>query len=265
MDENIASMQCRGCTAGILANAHTRDMQNQRIVILGGTAGIGLSVARRAAAAGAHVILGSHSAARVEAAVGTVRAAGGSAEGHALDLRDAAAVRALFARLGPIHHLVYTAGEELLLAPLADLDLAAARRFFELRYWGALAAVKAASPSIARDGSIVLTSGASSRRPHPGFSIGASICGAMEALTRALAVELAPIRVNIVTPGFVDTGLWSNIPREALDKMFAEAAAKLPVGRIGTPDDIAEHYLAFMRGLYVTGQALVVDGGGVLV
>ena len=112
---------------------------------------------------------------------------------------------------------------------------------------------------------IVLTSGASSRRPHPGFSIGASICGAMEALTRALAVELAPIRVNIVTPGFVDTGLWSNIPREALDKMFAEAAAKLPVGRIGTPDDIAEHYLAFMRGLYVTGQALVVDGGGVLV
>jgi NAD(P)-dependent dehydrogenase (short-subunit alcohol dehydrogenase family) len=240
-------------------------MQNQRIAILGGTAGIGLAVARGAAAAGAHVILGSHGAARVEAALGTVRAAGGSAEGHVLDLRDAAAVRALFARLGPIHHLVYTAGEELLIAPLADLDLAAARRFFELRYWGALAAVQSARPHLARDGSIVLTSGTAGHRPHAGFVIGASICAAIEAAARTLAVELAPVRVNVVVPGFVDTGLWSNIPREALDRMFADAAAKLPVGRIGTPDDIAEHYLAFMRGPYVTGQALVVDGGGVLV
>ncbi|HEY6034024.1 MAG TPA: SDR family oxidoreductase [Kofleriaceae bacterium] len=245
-------------------------LHGKRIVILGGSAGIGFGVARAAGAEGAHVIIASHDRARVDSAVARLRdsgdsAAAGSIVGHAVDLRSAAATQALFAAIGPLDHLVFTAGEELLLAPLAELDLAAARRFFELRYWGALAAVQAARPHLARDGSVVLTSGAASRRPHPGFVIGASICAAMEAATRALAIELAPIRVNIVTPGFVDTDLWSNIPADARALMFRDAAAKLPAGRIGTPDDIAEHYLGFMRGRYVTGQALVVDGGGVLV
>jgi len=249
--------------------SHT--LQGKRIVILGGSAGIGLGVARRAVAEGAHVVIASHDRGRVDRAVAAVRdgtastATAGTIAGHAVDLRAAAETRALLDAVGPIDHLVFTAGEELLLSSLAELDLAAARRFFELRYWGALAAVQAARPHLARDGSIVLTSGAASRRPHPGFVIGASICAAMEAATRALAIELAPIRVNIVTPGFVETDLWSNIPADARAQMFRDAAAKLPVGRVGTPDDIAEHYLGFMRGRYVTGQALVVDGGGVLV
>jgi NAD(P)-dependent dehydrogenase (short-subunit alcohol dehydrogenase family) len=87
----------------------------------------------------------------------------------------------------------------------------------------------------------------------------------MEATTRALAVELAPIRVNIVVPGFVDTDLWSNLPAPMRAQMFAEAAAKLPVRHIAKPEALAEHYLSFMRGSYVTGQSLLVDGGGVLV
>ena len=237
-------------------------LQGKHVVILGGTAGIGLAVARAAVRDGARVTVASHDPKRVDAAVAQL---GTSARGHALDLRSAAAVKRLFDELGALDHLVYTAGEELLLVPLADLDLEVARRFYELRHWGALAAIQAARPHLARDGSIVLTSGASSRRPHPGFVIGASICAAMEAVTRTLAIELAPIRVNVVTPGFVDTDLWSNVPAEARAQMFRAAASKLPVGRIGTPDDIAEHYLSFMRGGYVTGQALVVDGGGVLV
>jgi NAD(P)-dependent dehydrogenase (short-subunit alcohol dehydrogenase family) len=237
-------------------------MQGKRIVVLGGSAGIGLAVATRAAQDGARVVVASHDPKRVERAV--ARIPGG--EGHAVDLRSEAAVRALFETLGgPIDHLVYTAGEELLISPLSDLDLQVARRFFELRYWGALASVKAARPHLARDGSIVLTSGGAAHRPFPGFVIGASICAAIEAVARTLAVELAPIRVNVVTPGFVDTELWSNIPPDARAQMFRDAAAKLPVGRVGTPDDIAEHYLAFMRGGYVTGQTLVVDGGHVLV
>ncbi|HEY3593124.1 MAG TPA: SDR family oxidoreductase, partial [Polyangiaceae bacterium] len=140
------------------------------------------------------------------------------------------------------------------------IDLAEAHVFFELRYWGALAAIRAAHPVLAHNGSIVLTSVAAAHRPHPGFVIGASICSAMEAATRTLAVELAPIRVNIVTPGFVDTDLWSNVPPAAKERMFRETAAKLPVGRIGTPEDVAEHYLSFVRGAYVTGQSLIVDG-----
>lgn len=256
----------------------TSTLQGQRIVILGGSAGIGFAVADRALSEGAHVVIASHDRARVDRAVARLRAgrrdagagspaAGdrGSITGHAVDLRSPAKTRALFEAVGSFEHLVYTAGEELLLAPLAQLDLSAARRFFELRYWGALTAVQAARPHLAREGSIVLTSGAAGRRPHPGFVVGASICAAMEAVARTLAVELAPVRVNVVTPGFVDTDLWSNIPADARAQMFRDAAAKLPVGRVATADDVAEHYLSFMRGRYVTGQALVVDGGGVLV
>jgi NAD(P)-dependent dehydrogenase (short-subunit alcohol dehydrogenase family) len=240
-------------------------LQGKRVVVLGGSAGIGRAVARLALREGAHVTVASHDAGRIEGAVAELRAIAPHVAGHAVDLRSQPAVRMLFERLGPLDHLVYTAGEELLIKPLAELDLGAARAFFELRYWGALTAIQAAVPRLAKDGSIVLTSGASSRRPHPGFVIGASICAGMEAAARTLAVELAPIRVNVVIPGFVDTDLWSNLPAAVKQQMFRDAAAKLPVGRIGTGDDLAEHYLSFMRGRYVTGQSLVVDGGGVLV
>ena len=240
-------------------------LQGKHVVVLGGSAGIGLAVAQQVLREGAHVTIASHDVQRVERAVAQLRTIAPHAAGHAIDLRSRAATDALFERLGPLDHLVYTAGEELLLKPLAELDLEEARAFFELRYWGALAAIRAARPRLAADGSIVLTSGAAGHRPHPGFVIGASICSAMEAAARTLAVELAPIRVNIVVPGFVDTDLWSNLAPAAREQMFREAAAKLPVGRIGTADDVAEHYLSFMRGRYVTGQSLVVDGGGVLV
>jgi NAD(P)-dependent dehydrogenase (short-subunit alcohol dehydrogenase family) len=240
-------------------------LQGKHVVILGGSAGIGLAVAERAVREGAHVTVASQNVERVDRAVAQLRTIAPHVAGHSVDLRSKPAVGALFERLGPLDHLVYTAGEELLLKPLAELDLGAARGFFELRYWGALTAIQAARPALAKDGSIVLTSGAAGHRPHPGFVLGASICSAMEAATRTLAVELAPIRVNIVSPGFVDTDLWSNVPAAAKEQMFREAAAKLPVGRVGTADDVAEHYLSFMRGRYVTGQSLIVDGGGVLV
>lgn len=256
---------------GILGHMTNHSLHRSRIVILGGSAGIGLAVAARALGEGAHVIIASHDRGRVEGAIAQLRdsvpdtaAQAGAVEGHVVDLRSAAETGRLFQAAGAIDHLVFTAGEELLLGPFGELDLEAARRFFELRYWGALTAVRAALPSLARQGSIVLTSGAAGRRPHPGFVIGAGICGAIEATTRALAVELAPLRVNCVIPGFVDTALWSNIPPAPRQQMFRDAAAKMPVGRIGTPADIAEHYLSFMRGGYVTGQTIVVDGGGVL-
>ena len=236
-------------------------LKGKRIVVLGGSAGIGRAVAEQVAREGARVVVASSNPARVAAAVADLP----GAEGYAVDLRAEPEVKAFFERLGAIDHLVYTAGEELVLGPLDGLDLAKARAFFELRFWGALSAVKAARPHLARDGSIVLTSGTAGLRPHAGFVIASSICGAMDAVTRTLAVELAPIRVNIVTPGFVDTDLWSNVPEAARRQMFADAAAKLPVGRIGKAADIAEHYLGFLRGGYVTGQSLVVDGGGVLV
>lgn len=236
-------------------------LNEKRIVILGGSAGIGLAVAELAAREGARIVIASSNRARIDQALARLP----GADGHVVDLRREPAVHALFERLGGFDHLVYTAGEELLLSPLAELDLGKARQFLELRYWGALAAVKAARGHLARDGSIVLTSGAAGHRPFPGFVIGGSICAAIEAATRTLAIELAPIRVNVVVPGFVDTGLWSNLPAEVRQQMFRDAAASMPVGHVAGPAEIAEHYLGFMRGRYVTGQSLIVDGGGVLV
>ena len=238
-------------------------LKESRVVVLGGSRGIGFAVAEQASREGARVVIVASQSSGVAAAVERLPE---GATGRTVDLRSAAAVRGLFAELGAFDHLVYTAGEPIPFGPrLVDLDLAAARSFFELRYWGVVTAVQAARPYLRGGGSIVLTSGTSARRPPAGFAIGASICGAIEALTRALAVELAPVRVNAVTPGMVDTDLWSSIPRPAREQMFRDVGAKLPVGRVGAAADVAEAYLAFLRGGYTTGQAVVVDGGGMLV
>jgi len=237
-------------------------MQDKRLIVLGGTSGIGWEVARQAAGQGAQVTIASSSADRVRQAVHNL---GGNAEGQALDLTDEPAIQAFFQKTGAFDHLVFTAGDSLKLNELATADLQQARRAFEVRYWGALAAVKYGSAQIRAGGSIVLTSGIAGARPRKGWAFGASVCGAMESLTRALAVELAPIRVNAVSPGIVRTNLWQNIPELDREKMFASVGATLPVGRVGEPGDIARAYLFLMQEGFSTGQIVVVDGGGVLV
>ncbi len=236
--------------------------KGQRIVVLGGSSGIGLAAAQAAAQEGASIVIASSRQARVDAALATLPA---GAEGHAADLGDEAAVQALFARLGGFDHLVFTAGETLQLGSLAEMNVAAARHFFGLRYWGAVLAAKYGSPSLRAGGSIVFTSGLAGMRPHPGWALGASICSAMEGLTRALAVELAPIRVNIVCPGVVQTPLWAGMAEADRAALYRQTAEHLPVGHVGEAAEVAEAYLYLMRQTYGTGQVLVVDGGGALV
>ncbi|WP_256889588.1 SDR family oxidoreductase [Acidomonas methanolica] len=239
------------------------DMKDKRVLVLGGTSGIGLAVAQAAAGEGARVSIASSRRSSVDAAL--ARLPDGT-DGHALDLRDEAEVSRLFAAIGPFDHLVFTAGESLQLGSIVDMALPSARQFFELRYWGALTAAKYAAPLIQPGGSIVFTSGiAGARPPQAGWALGASICGAMEGLTRALAIELAPIRVNIVVPGFVKTPLWNDIPEENREAMYATVREKLPVRRIGEPDDLAAAYVFLMKQRFATGQSFVIDGGGLLV
>ena len=244
------------------ARAHEWGMKNleaQKVVVLGGTSGIGLAIAKAAKESRASVIVASSRAARVEAAKKEL-----GVDGRAVDLTDQQATAALFEAVGPFDHLVYTAGESLVLGPLATLGVATARKAFDLRFFGALIAVKLAAPRLRKGGSIVLTHGIAGVRPHAGWSVGASICGAMESLTRALAVELAPLRVNAVSPGFVRTPLWSNMSEAAREALYRDAGAKLPVGRVGEAEDIAEAYLYLMKNEFSTGQTVIVDGGGVL-
>ncbi|GLS19088.1 short-chain dehydrogenase [Labrys miyagiensis] len=240
----------------------TLNLQNQRVVLLGGTSGIGLATARAALAADASVVVVSSRQERVAEALALL---GDRAEGHAVDLNEEADVRGLFERLGPFDHLVYSAGDALQIGLLADTELKAVRKAFDLRVFGAVAAAKHAAPHLRPGGSVVLTGGVASLRPQKGWTVAASLCGAMEAFTRALALELAPIRVNLVSPGFVRTPLWANLPEDVREAMYAERGAALPVGRVGEAEDIAQTYLYLMTNRYSTGQTILVDGGGVLV
>ncbi len=239
-----------------------RELSGKRIVVLGGSSGIGLAVAQRAVAQGATAIIASSNAERVKQAVATLD---GKAEGHALDLSNERDIQNFFQKIGDFDHLVFTAGDALQLNALAATDLTKARHAFELRYWAVLAAVKYASKSIRKGGSIVLTTGVAGQRPHKGWVVAASVCGTIEALTRALALELAPIRVNAVSPGVVRTNLWQNMTVVEREDMYEGVGKSLPVGRVGEPHDIAQAYLFLMQEGFSTGQTLVVDGGTVLV
>jgi NAD(P)-dependent dehydrogenase (short-subunit alcohol dehydrogenase family) len=239
-----------------------RELSEKRIVVLGGSSGIGLAVAQQAVGQGATAIIASSNADRVKQAVATL---GAKAEGHTLDFSNERNIQDFFQKIGDFDHLVYTAGDTLQLNELVATDLTKARRAFELRYWAALAAVKYAGPHIRQDGSIVLTTGIAGQRPRKGWTIAASVCGTIEALTRALAVELAPIRVNAVCPGLVRTNLWQSMSADEREHLFESVGKALPVGRVGEPYDIAQAYLFLMQEGYSTGQTVVLDGGAVLV
>ena len=237
-------------------------LENKRVVIIGGSSGIGLAVAKEAASQGADVVIVSSNAERVQDAIQSI---GENARGEAIDVSDEKAVEGFFTNIGAFDHLVFTAGDSLHLHELADTDLKQARRAFELRYWSALSTVKYGSPQIRNGGSIVLTTGIAGLRPDSGWVIAASVCGTIEALTRALAVELAPIRVNAVSPGVVRTNLWQNMSSSEREQLFESVGKRLPVGRVGEAHDIAQAYLFLMEEGFSTGQTVVVDGGTVLV
>jgi NAD(P)-dependent dehydrogenase (short-subunit alcohol dehydrogenase family) len=240
----------------------TMTLTDQRVVVLGGTSGIGLATAALAARHGAEVVVASSNPSSVERALAVLPA---GTKGQVADLTDTSQISAVYSAVGPFDHLVFTAGEPLVLMPLAGLDLAAAKDFFSLRLFGALAAVSAALPYLRPEGSVVLTSGVAADRPGAGWTVGAGICGAIQSMVRAMAVELAPIRVNAVSPGVVRSPLWSRMDEEAREQLYAQVGESVPVGRVGEPEDIAEAYVFLMRQRFATGTTITVDGGSVLV
>jgi NAD(P)-dependent dehydrogenase (short-subunit alcohol dehydrogenase family) len=234
------------------------DIHGQRVVVLGGTSGNGLATAKAAARLGAQVTVVSRRQVSVDRALADLPP---GTCGRAADLTDTDHVRRLFDDLDSIDHLVFTAGEPLLTMSLDTLDLDKAREFFTLRYFSALWAVHVAMPHLRPGGSITLTSGIVSQRPGPDLAVVASVCGAVESLTRALAVELAPIRVNVVCPGIVRSPLWDSMPQASRDQMYRDTAASIPAGRVGEVGDIAQAYLFCLTQPFATGTVLTIDGG----
>lgn len=234
----------------------------QRVIVLGASSGIGLAVAREALREGAEVLVVSSQISRIEKALEHL---GAKAQGCALDLLDERAIERFFAANGAFDHLVYTAGDALQIGALSGIDLTAARSAFDVRYWGALAAAKYGARHIRPGGSITFTTGIAAMRPQSGWVLGASVCGAMEALTRALAVELAPLRVNAVSPGVTATNLWADMAPVQRKQMFDDVGDALLVGRVGSAEDIAAAYLFLMTSGFATGQTHIVDGGALLI
>lgn len=232
-------------------------LTGQHVVVIGGSSGMGLATARAAADAGAAVTIASSDTARLDAALAGLP---DGCAGVIADTRSERAVAALVEQVGDLDHLIYTAGEAADQRPLRDLPLDAAKQLFDVRFWGAVAVVKHAAPHIRPGGSITLTSGTLGVRPAPGAALLAAGAGAIEGLTRGLAVDLAPVRVNAVRPGVIRTPMWDGVP----DAVFDTLTERMLTGALGEPEQIAATHLYLMENRFVTGTVLTVDGGAVL-
>lgn len=237
-------------------------LTDHRVLVIGGSSGMGLATARAAAQAGAIVTITSTAADRLDAALAALPH---GCAGEVVDLRDDDAIANLFDHVGELHHLVITAGDAVRPSPLAGTPVAELRRLLDVRFWGTVAAIQHALPHLVPDGSITLTSGTIAARPAPGSAVMAAGAAAIEGLTRGLAVELAPVRVNAVRPGVVRTPMWDAVPDEQRTAVFESLAARTLVGAVGTAEQIAAAHVYLMENDFVTGTVLTLDGGALLV
>jgi len=242
-----------------------QQFQGQRVLVMGGSSGIGEATAARFAAGGAHVaITGRRESALKEAADRIQAKAGAAVEAVRLDAADRDALAAFFAPETGYDHLVLTLGGASGGGPFASLDLDDLAAGFDGKFWPHLRALQAALPRLREGGSITVISAVSARAAMPGTAGLAAINGALEAMIGPLAAELAPLRVNAVSPGAVDTPWWAGVPDEQRLALFDQYAAVLPVGRIGRPEDVADA-VAFLAGNgNTTGTVLECAGGAQL-
>lgn len=230
-------------------------LQNISVLVIGGTSGIGFGVAKAAQEAGANVTVASRSAEKVANAstrLGT--------EGVELDTGDAAMLEGFFA--GHSFDHIFCSAASTRVDAIRSLPLEDAYGSFDSKFWGAYRVARAAS--VSPGGSLTFVSGFLSARPKAGAAIQGAINAGIEGLTRCLALELAPTRVNCISPGLIKTEMYDTLDGDGRKTMFDGAAERLPVGRVGTPENIATQALALMANPYMTGSTIFVDGGGAI-
>ncbi len=235
-------------------------MNSQHVVIVGGSQGIGLATGSLAQQLGAEVTLVSRDAAKLRRAVeqmAGVRTA-------IADFADEASIHAAFADLPTIDH-VYVAAGSFVGGHVLEGDMADFRRAIDTRVWGSVNVVRAAVPKMNRAGSLTFTGGLSTDRPVAGAWATSVATAATEQLARALALELAPIRVNAVAPGWTDTPMWDNILGAGKQEAFSGVATKVPMKRLSTAEEVASAVLFLMRSGTITGEVIHIDSGHRLV
>ena len=228
-------------------------LRNKRILIVGGSSGIGLTVAKQACKEGGKVIIASRSAA--EKHNDLVAAVGQHFETYAFDVISEAETEAAMKKIGNIDHLVITTRPEISPAPFVETDFKQAKAAFETKFWGQYQLIQKAKDQMNQNGSIVMTAGIAGEKIFKNFSTMAVINSATETLCRSLAMELAPIRVNVVSPGFV-------APKSLAVEKYAQ---QFPSGKLASPEEVAGAYIYLMASSYITGTSVVIDGGARLI
>ncbi len=236
-------------------------LSGKKVVIIGASSGIGLAVAKMAAKSDASVVISSRTQDKLNRVANSIE---GNVKAIAANILDENSVDALFKQVGRFDHLVVTAvaDENSLRSSLADIDTETAKRGME-KFWGSFFAARAGIKNISQDGSITLTSSVSILKPSKtgGVSVMSAASGAVAVFGRTLAAELAPIRVNVIAPGVVETGVWSNQNDSERSDLVNWANESLPVKHIGQANELAQAILSLMTNPYITGVVLPVDGG----
>ena len=232
-------------------------LSGQRVVVVGGTSGMGLATARAAARQGADVVAAGHRPLAIRKPVDGVQQA------H-IDVTDEASVRDLFDSVGELDHL-FVSSSPGSPGPLLEHDLASARTFLDGKFLGTWTCARYAAPRMRAGGSITFVTGCAVVRPVAGAAMVTAAFAAVEALARALALELGPLRVNAIRPGYTDSEMWSGLSDAERDALRRRVADALPAGRMGTPEDIAHAAVFLMTSRQTTGAVLEVSGGETLV
>jgi len=235
------------------------DLEGRKVVVIGGSSGIGLAVVRAVLAEGGQIVIASRGKDKLE----KVRAelgAGSRVRTAVVDIGREEDVARLFDEAGEVHHVVVTAADAAY-QPIRTFDIAAARRVIDSKLLGPFIVAKHAAGHVVPRGSITFTSGIAFERPAPNGSMVAAVNGALVSLARALAIELAPIRVNAISPGWIDTPIWDKLAGDGKSAVFQKMAERLPAGRIGRPEELAHAMIFLMENDFTTGTVLHVDGG----
>jgi NAD(P)-dependent dehydrogenase (short-subunit alcohol dehydrogenase family) len=236
-------------------------LKSQKIIIVGGSSGIGLGVAAASVKSGAEVVIVGRSREKLQAAA-KMLGADRSLQTFAADMTKESEVAQMFDRVGAFDHLVSTAGAPPPNDPIDRADLDVARRFIDNKLIGAISLAKHSARTLRKGGSMTFTSGINKDRPPvPGGAVVTAIAGSFGYLAHALALEAAPTRVNVVSPGWVDTPMWDELVGEAKSGYLDSMASRLPARRIATPAEIAQAYLYLMESELTTGETIHIDGG----